>query len=135
MSTNKYVDLEKEAYSNLVGRHTFLRLEPLSLKEFLELKKEKRVRNFEVWEEELFLSFPEYLRKPFPEIVKETNERRISEYLRENVAGKIIYRDLPTKFKDVNEELLISLIDGFYQNPGMILNLDDLSRNLKICST
>ncbi|MBS7656176.1 hypothetical protein KEJ50_06765 [Candidatus Bathyarchaeota archaeon] len=88
------------------------------------------MKNFKIWEEELFLSFPEYIKKPFPEIVKEVNERRIIEYLRENVVGKIIYRDLPIKFKDVNEELLFGLVESFYQNPGMILNLDELSRNL-----
>ncbi|MEM1546763.1 MAG: ATP-binding protein [Candidatus Methanomethylicia archaeon] len=132
ISGSSSVDLEKEAYSNLVGRHFLLRLNPLSLKEFFELKSGRRIEDFEAWREELFLVFPEYLRKPFPEIVKEENERRIMEYLRENVIGKIIYRDLPSKFKNVNEDLLMGLIEIFYQNPGMILNLDNLSRNLRI---
>ncbi|MEM5811468.1 MAG: DUF4143 domain-containing protein [Candidatus Aenigmatarchaeota archaeon] len=54
------------------------------------------------------------------------------EYLRENVIGKIIYQDLPKKFKNVNEELLFSLIEIFYQNPGTTLNLDNLAKNLHI---
>ncbi|MEM3012796.1 MAG: hypothetical protein QW084_05480, partial [Candidatus Hadarchaeales archaeon] len=97
------VELEREAYSNLVGRHFLLKVDPLSLKEFFELKSGTKVDDFEVWREELFLTFPEYLKKPFPEIVGEGDERRIMEYLRENVIGKIVYRGLPKKFKNVNE--------------------------------
>lgn len=125
------VELEKEAFSNLVGRYYSLKLEPLSLKEFFEMKTKKKIDNFEIWKEELYLYFSEYLRKPFPEIINES-ERRVREYLKENVIGKIIYKDLPKKFKNVNEELLINLIEIFYQNPGMILELNNLSKNLKI---
>ncbi len=131
-SGSSSVELEREAYSNLVGRHFLLKVDPLSLKEFFELKSGKKVDDFEVWREELFLAFPEYLKKPFPEIVREGNERRIMEYLRENVIGKIIYQDLPKKFRNVNEDLLLGLIEIFYQNPGMFLNLDSLAKNLHI---
>ncbi|MCC5994104.1 MAG: ATP-binding protein [Candidatus Aenigmarchaeota archaeon] len=132
VSGSSSVELEKEAYSNLVGRHYLLKIEPLSLKEFFELKTGKKVENFEIWREELFLAFSEYLKKPFPEIVFENNEKRIMEYLKENVIGKIIYQDLPKKFKNANEDLLFNLIEIFYQNPGMILNLDNLAKNLHV---
>jgi uncharacterized protein len=132
VSGSSSVELEKEAYSNLVGRHFLLKVEPLSLKEFFELKTGKKVEDFEIWREELFLMFSEYLKKPFPEIVFENDERKIMEYLKENVVGKIIYQDLPKKFKNVNEDLLFNLIEIFYQNPGMVLNLDSLSKNLHI---
>jgi predicted AAA+ superfamily ATPase len=36
------------------------------------------------------------------------------------------------KFKNVNEDLLFNLIEIFYQNPGMGLNLDNLAKNLHI---
>mgnify|MGYP000682586021 CR=1 FL=1 len=132
VSGSSYVELEKEAYSNLVGRHFLIKLEPLSLKEFFELKSEKKIDDFNLWGEELFLAFNEYLKKPFPEIVKEKNERRVMEYLKENVIAKIIYQDVPKKFKDVNEDLFLSLIEIFYQNPGMMLNMDALAKNLHI---
>jgi hypothetical protein len=32
------------------------------------------------------------------------------------------------KFKNVNEDLLFNLIEIFYQNPGMVLNLDKSSK-------
>lgn len=132
VSGSSSVDLEKEAISNLIGRYYLLRVEPLSLKEFYELKNNTKIDDFEILRDELYLSFFEYIKKPFPEIVFEDNERRIMEYLRENVVGKIIYRDLPRKFKNVNEDLLFSLIENFYQTPGMILNFDDLSKSLHI---
>jgi len=132
VSGSSSVDLEKEAYSNLVGRHFLIKIMPLTLKEFFELKRNEKIENFELWKDELFLVFPEYLRKPFPEIVKETDERRIMEYIRESVIGKIIHKDLPKKFRNVNEDLLMNLIEIFYQNPGMILNVENLSKSLGI---
>jgi predicted AAA+ superfamily ATPase len=132
VSGSSSVELEKEAYSNLVGRHYLIKISPLSLKEFFELKNDVKIDDLNLWRDELILAFKEYLKKPFPEIVRENNERRIMSYLRENVIGKIIYQDLPKEFKNVNEDLLLNLIEIFYQNPGMILNFDELSKNLHI---
>ena len=132
VSGSSSVELEKEAYSNLVGRHYLIKISPLSLKEFFELKNDVKIDDLNLWRDELILAFKEYLKKPFPEIVRENDERRIMSYLRENVIGKIIYQDLPKEFKNVNEDLLLNLIEIFYQNPGMILNFDELSKNLHI---
>jgi len=132
VSGSSSVELEKEAYSNLVGRHYLIKISPLSLKEFFELKNDVKIDDPKLWRDELILAFKEYLKKPFPEIVRENDERRIMSYLRENVIGKIIYQDLPKEFKNVNEDLLLNLIEIFYQNPGMILNFDELSKNLHI---
>jgi predicted AAA+ superfamily ATPase len=132
VSGSSSVELEKEAYSNLVGRHYLIKISPLSLKEFFELKNNVKIDDLNLWRDELILAFKEYLKKPFPEIVRENDERRIMSYLRENVIGKIIYQDLPKEFKNVNEDLLLNLIEIFYQNPGMILNFDELSKNLHI---
>jgi predicted AAA+ superfamily ATPase len=132
VSGSSSVELEKEAYSNLVGRHYLIKISPLSLKEFFELKNNVKIDDPKLWRDELILAFKEYLKKPFPEIVRENDERRIMSYLRENVIGKIIYQDLPKEFKNVNEDLLLNLIEIFYQNPGMILNFDELSKNLHI---
>jgi len=132
VSGSSSVELEKEAYSNLVGRHYLIKISPLSLKEFFELKNNVKIDDPKLWRDELILALKEYLKKPFPEIVRENDERRIMSYLRENVIGKIIYQDLPKEFKNVNEDLLLNLIEIFYQNPGMILNFDELSKNLHI---
>ncbi|MCD6403407.1 MAG: ATP-binding protein [Candidatus Aenigmarchaeota archaeon] len=132
LSGSSSVELEREAYKNLVGRFFLINLKPLYLKEFIELKKGKAVEGFEVWRDELFLNLNEYFKKPFPEIVDEEDERRIQEYIRENIIGKMIHVDLPKKFKNVNEELLLTLLEIFYQNPGMILNITTLSKSLRI---
>jgi hypothetical protein len=132
VSGSSSVELEKEAYSNLVGRHYLIKISPLSLKEFFELKNNVKIDDPKLWRDELILAFNEYLKKPFPEIARENDERRIMSYLRENVIGKIIYQDLPKEFKNINEDLLLNLIEIFYQNPGMILNFDELSKNLHI---
>jgi predicted AAA+ superfamily ATPase len=37
VSGSSSIELEREAYSNIVGRHFLLKIDPLSLKEFFEL--------------------------------------------------------------------------------------------------
>ncbi len=71
-----------------------------------------------------------YLRKPFPELAKIDDEKRVYEYMRESVISKIIGQDLLLEFDKVDITLLNSLVEIFFSEPGMILNVDSLSRTL-----
>jgi predicted AAA+ superfamily ATPase len=71
------------------------------------------------------------LKKPFPEIVKWKDFFRVIEYISEIVVSKIIKSDLPDIFEDVDRNLLEELVEIFFSNPGMILNIDSLSSTLK----
>ena len=75
--------------------------------------------------------FHDYLLKGgFPEILEETDEEKITNYLRNNVIERIIYIDLPAEFGIKDMELLKTLVELVARNPGLRLNYDALSRDL-----
>jgi len=124
--------LEKEAKENLAGRYFLIEMPPLSLKEYFELKNKKNLDNYELYKSEIFNMLKDYFRKPFPEIVDWDDEIRIHEYIKENIVSKLVRIDLMDIFENINYRLLESLIELFFTNPGMTLNLDSLSRDLRI---
>ncbi len=123
--------IEEEALSNLAGRYFLIKMEPLSLIEFFELKKGRKIDNLDVWRNDVKLVFEEYLLKPLPEVV-EWSEQLVREYIRSNVVEKVVRKDLPEIFRNVNSSLLLNLLEIFYSQPGLILNLDSLSSSLRV---
>lgn len=130
VSGSASLKVEKEARKNLVGRAFYVEVKPLSLQEFFELKFKTRLENVKVWEDKLRLNFPSFLRRAFPEVI-DWDDFRVMEYIRELVLDKVIYSDFPTTFKDVDVGLLRTLVDIFFSNPGMYLNMDSLARDLR----
>ena len=124
--------LEREAVEDLAGRYFLEEIPPLSIKEYFELKRGIRIENFELYRGELELEVEDYLKRPFPEIVGWREERRVFEYLRETILSKILKIDLPEVFGRANVPLLERLVELFFSEPGMILNLDSLSRSLGV---
>lgn len=126
--------LEKEAINNLAGRYFLREVKPLSLKEFVELYLNKKIDKFEIHRNEFERLFPHYIKRPFPEIVKWKDERKVYEYIRELVIDKILKVDLPGIFR-VNVNLLSTLTEIFLYEPGTILNLTSLASDLRIHKT
>ena len=56
----------------------------------------------------------------------------VKDYLRTTIIDKIIREDLPGKFKNVNKDLLLNLIEIFYSEPGIYIDYDSLSKKLRI---
>lgn len=85
--------------------------------------------NINLWGQELRIELNNYLLKPFPEIVNAEDEiaRR---YIKESIVEKAIFRDLSTLFEIKDIELIEKLINLIASSPGMIVNLDDLSKTL-----
>lgn len=133
VSGSSSVDLEKEAISTLTGRYFNVKVNPLFFKEFLQMKESRiNLKKPLLWKTEIKKEFKEYLKKPFPEIITWESELLIKRYLKESIVDKIIRADLSARFKDVNEELLLKLVEIFYSEPGMYINYDSLSSDLKI---
>ncbi len=125
--------LETETKSNLAGRHFILSVPPLSFTEYLEMKTSKiELGNEDLWSREIEKEFESYLFRPFPELVQFDELSLIKSYIRDNVIEKITRSDIIAKFHDVNVQLLSTLVTDFYTEPGAYLNLDNLSRDLKI---
>lgn len=132
LSASSSLMIEKSAVKNLAGRYFLREVKPLSLKEFSELYLDKKIEDMEVWRGEVERIFNQYIKKPFPEIVKWTDEGRIREYIREMVIEKVVKIDLPEVFRNVNIDLLSSLLKIFMASPGMILNISSLSKDMRV---
>lgn len=132
VSGSASLQLVSEAVSDLAGRYFLEEVKPLSLEEYYELKNNKRIDSYELYRGDIELELNDYFKKPYPEIVNWNEDRRVFEYIRESILAKILRIDLPDTFKNVNPKLLENLLEIFYGEPGMILNLDSLSRSLRI---
>ncbi len=133
ISSSSSINLEEDAIKNLAGRYFLININPLSFKEFLELSnKEKIINSPLLYSKEIKKEFFSYLLRSFPETINWNNELIIKDYLRTTVIDKIIKSDLPERFDNINKELLYTIINLFYQEPGFYLDYDNLSKNLKI---
>lgn len=133
VSGSASVQLSKKAKESLAGRMFDFVLDPLSFKEFLEWKDVKiDVEKVELLGSKVMPLFYDYLRKGgFPEIVNEEDDEKIKNYIKNNIIERIIFRDLPQEFGIKDYELLKILVEMIALAPGMILNYDALSRQLR----
>ncbi|MDG7048323.1 MAG: ATP-binding protein [Nitrososphaerota archaeon] len=130
LSGSASLQLERMAMDDLVGRHLMIEVPVLSLTEYFSLKRGIDVKNVKLYEGEISLEIDHYTGKPFPELVSIDDQRMINEYLRESVVSRIIGLDLTAEFNDADVNLLNSMVEIFFSEPGMILNVDSLSRTL-----
>lgn len=121
------------AKESLAGRAYEFVMPPLKFREFLELKgMAPRFEDARLLNEKMLLHFLDFLRKAgFPELADEGDDRKIRDYVRLSIVERIIYRDIPTQFGPVDVELLRSLSELFFKNPGFILNFDKLSKDMR----
>ncbi len=133
ISGSASVQISKKAKESLAGRIFDFLLEPLAFKEFLEWKNiDIDKKKLELFSRDIMPLFYDYLRKGgFPEIIDEEDDEKIKNYIKNNVIERVIYRDLPEEFGIKDYELLKTLIEMIATEPGMIINYDALSRNLK----
>ncbi|MCW3141606.1 MAG: ATP-binding protein [Methanophagales archaeon] len=131
LSGSASLNLMRRSRESLAGRARFHYLPPLSFKEFIEFRGEKipEREEFEIYRRKLDLRLGEFMYKGFPETL-EMEERKAREYVRELIAERIIYRDIPETFRIEDFEILRILADYIFKNPGVILNIDSLSRDL-----
>lgn len=133
VSSSSSVNLEEEAIKNLAGRYFIVNITPLTFIEFLELTgNERMIESQEQHSREIRGKFFSYLLRSFPETVNWDNPLIIKDYLKTTVIDKILKSDLPERFSNINKELLSTLLELFYREPGFYLDYDHLSRNLRI---
>jgi len=126
------LNLRKRGGENLAGRTFMFNLEPLSFSEFLHLRKVEV--NFENWllhAESIMPYFWDYVRKGgFPELMSMDSETKIREYIKHNVIDRITHIDIPLEFGLHDTELLTFLVEWISRDPGMIINIDSLAKQL-----
>ena len=123
-----------KAKESLAGRIFYFYLDLLSFHEFLMLREKditKMVKNPELWKKEIKIELNNYILKPFPEIIN-SSEEISSKYIKESVIEKIIFKDLTGLFEIKEIEVLGKIINIIASNPGLIINLDDLSKDINV---
>lgn len=132
LSGSASVSLRRQSGESLAGRMMDFRLKPLSFGEFAEWRGvESDPDRLELMAPRLVPLLMDYLRKGgFPEMVFEERDEAVRNYLKNAVWDRVIYRDLPEEFGLKDLELLRALAEGFAREPGMVVNVDNLSKNL-----
>jgi len=121
-----------KAKETLAGRIFYFYLDLLSFREFLEFRRkkiEKMEKDIVLWKRELRIEMNNYLLKPFPEIVN-ANDEIAKRYIKESIVEKAIFRDLSFLFEIKEIELIEKLVYILANSPGMIVNLEDISKDL-----
>ena len=130
ISGSASLQLERRAMDSLVGRHFLIEVPVLSINEYYSLRYDKPLTNLKLHENAIGREMDTYLRKPFPELAKIDDGKVIYEYIHGSIVSKIISQDLLHEFDKVEVSLLTSLVNMFFSEPGMILNVDSLSKTL-----
>ncbi len=130
VSGSASLQLEKRAMDSLAGRHFLVDIPVLSLVEYYSLRHGKKINNLKLYEDNIGMEFDAYIKKPFPELAKIDDQKIIYEYIHESIVAKIISQDLLKEFGKIDITLLNSLVELFFSEPGIILNVDSLSKSL-----
>ena len=124
--------IRKKSKETLAGRMFDFKVEPLSFKEFLRFKG----TNFEpvgLYEKELFQQFKEFcVTLGFPELVGIREKDIIKKYAVESIVERVLYRDMPRLFKIRDISVIESLLDMFMEEPGQLVEISSLAKELKI---
>ncbi len=132
VSGSASLNLMRESRESLAGRAKFFHLKPLRFTEFLKLRGEKipPEDEFYIHEKRIRILMRKFLLRGFPQTV-DMRDREAQEYVNELVVERIIYRDIPESFSIGDTELLRILMRLISKNPGAIMNIYSLSRDLK----
>ncbi|SNQ59295.1 ATP-binding protein [Candidatus Methanoperedens nitratireducens] len=132
ISGSESMFIKKKSKETLSGRIFEFKVETLSFKEFLSFKGVK-YEPVGLYEKELARLFEEYiLCQGFPELVGIKDKSVIRKYVKEGIVEKVVYRDLPQLFKIKNVALLESLLGIIMEEPGQLIEISDLAKELKL---
>ncbi len=132
VSSSSSLIIEGHALRNLAGRYFLLNMRPLDFKEYLELTgNSDYLKRRKLYKKELEKEFSTYLLKNFPETIKMSEDSAI-EYYRTLITQKIVKEDMPSEFPHANLDLLETLINIVYSDPGVYVSYDSLSKSLGV---
>ena len=132
ISGSESLFIRKKTKETLAGRIFEFNVELLSFKEFL-LFKEVVVKPIGLYERELTRLFNEFIRTVgFPELVNIKEKDVVKKYVKEGIVEKVVYRDIPGLFNIRNISVIESLLNVIMEEPGQLIELSDLAKELKI---
>lgn len=132
ISGSESLFVRKKSKETLAGRIFEFKIEPISFKEFL-LFKEVGFKPIGLYQKELKKLFKEFTYTlGFPELVGIKDKDIIKKYVKESITEKIIYKDIPKLFKIKDVSTIESLLNIFMEEPGQLIEISDLAKELKI---
>jgi len=132
ISGSESLFIKKKSQETLAGRIFEFKVEPLSFKEFLFFKGEP-FEPIGLYERELSRLFDEFiLTWGFPELVGVKEKAVIKKYIRESIVERVVYRDISQLFRIKDISVIESLLNIFMEEPGQVVELSDLAKDLKL---
>ena len=132
ISGSESLFIRRKRKETLAGRIFEFKVELLSFKEFL-LFKEVNFEPVGLYERELAKLFNEFTTTfGFPELVNIKEKDVIKKYVKESIVEKVVYRDIPGLFKIKDISVIESLLNVIMEEPGQLIELSGLAKELKI---
>ena len=131
ISGSESLFIRRKSRESLAGRIYEFKINPLSFREYLSFRNRK-YENMELQKEEIIKEFEGFLLcNGFPEIIGEERETAIK-YIQESIIDRIIFRDLVEVFHVKDTALIKSIFSIIYNNPGQIIQIQELARDLGV---
>lgn len=68
----------------------------------------------------------------FPELVNIKEKDVVKKYVKESIVEKVVYRDIPVLFKIRDISVIESLLNVIMEEPGQLIEVSELSKELKM---
>lgn len=131
ISGSESLFIRRKSRESLAGRMYEFQIKALNFREYLQFR-DKKFDNLLLYEEEIIKEFHHFLLcNGFPELVQE-GEEIIEKYIKENIIEKILYIDIPMLIPIKEPEVLGQLLRIILNDPGEIINLNELACELGI---
>jgi predicted AAA+ superfamily ATPase len=131
ISGSESLFIRKKSKESLAGRIFEFKVEQLTFDEFIRIKGAK-IKPIAIYENKLIKLFDEYtLTMGFPELVDVNDKQVIRRYIRDLIE-KIIDSDIPKVFNVEDPQILKSMLNILMDNPGQIINVSEISKELGI---
>lgn len=132
ISGSESLFIKNKSKETLAGRIFEFKLEPLSFREFLYFK-QVDFKPVNLYKKELTKLLDEFiLTLGFPELVGIKDKEVIKKYIKESIIEKVIFRDMQKLFNIKDVSLLESLLNIFLEEPGQLIEISKLAKELNI---
>lgn len=131
ISGSESLFIRRKSRESLAGRIFEFKINPLSFNEYLSFIG-KNYEKTELYKEEILKEFSNFLLcNGLPEMINKEKEI-IIKYIQEGIIDKIIFRDMVEVFEIKNIEVMKSIFYIIYNNPGQIIEINNLSRDIGV---
>ncbi|MFH2023473.1 MAG: ATP-binding protein [Candidatus Micrarchaeota archaeon] len=132
ISGSESLFIRKNSKESLAGRIFEFKIESLNFREFL-LFRSIRYDNSNLYSEELQKLFWEFcLTMGFPELVNVNDKSIIKKYIKDGIIDKVLYKDIQQILGPRDIGALESLLNILMEDPGQMIDLNELAAELKI---